>query len=579
MITAAQLPAPFNFYKLMLHSDALHFGYWPQTQPDLSLEQAQHALTDLLLTRFPPAPAQVLDVGCGLGATSAYLSQRGYEVTALAPSAQLIAYAQQHNPGPTYLDCGFLDVHPALEKKAAYDVILLQESLQYIPDLMAVFSKVKTLLKPGGRLVFCDEVSYHLDTRAHSAVHDPVAIEQALGAHGFYVAWHQRIGHNIAPTCAETLRRFEHYRDDLLNADAEHYDHYVRGWRYQEQAYRTKLMGYEAWDVRPSEFIVRGYQEGDENQILPTFNQVFGVARTMAHWHWKYKQNPFGQTFIGSVWQGDNIVAQYAGYPLPLWFEHKLQRTCHGADVFTVPAYRGIGRGQTNLFSRAFRYFSRTHYENKIPFAYGFNTGIPQRLGKLFMAHHFPAPVYQWEISAARLNTLSPWRNKLRGIAIKHQRDIGTWADKIFESAKHDYGALIARTRDYLNWRYTLHPDFDYDFFVVYRWGKPVGWLVGKYSADKFLLGDALFLKNRHTLSAVQAGLNAICRHHHACTTLQAWFSYTPAWWVEILEQTGFKPSRQAQNIDFGVHLVDESISPQDLGKKFYFTWGDSDLF
>jgi cyclopropane fatty-acyl-phospholipid synthase-like methyltransferase len=583
-MAADTLPAPFNFYKLLLDGDAMHFGYWPDDHTDLSLEQAQTALTDLLLTRLPRQDKRkILDVGCGLGATSGLLAQHGHQVTALAPSTALIAYAEHHHPGPRYLACGLLDDAPELALSQHYDVIILQESLQYLADLDAVFSTLKNLLKPQtGRIILCDEVSYDSATRQQSAVHLARDIEQAFSAQGFYVAFHQKIGDKVLPTCRESVKRFTARRTDLIAQCGESVQdllsHYAAGWTFQDHAYRSGQMGYEIWDLRPSHFCVRGYRAGDETHILETFNRVFACNRSLAHWQWKYRDNPFGRYFIGTAWKNDELVAQYAGYPVPLWFEQTLQTTCQGADVFTVPAYRGVGRGATNLFSRAFRYFNRSYYEQRIPFAYGFNTGTAQRLGKLFMAHHFPAQVYEWTLQQPVL-AYHPLRNALTGYRVQHSRDVGAWADSIFATAKYQYAAMIARSAEYLHWRYVQHPDFDYDFFVIYRFGKPVGWWAGKYENNQFLLGDGVFINNAHVDVAMRIGLAAIAHHFKGLDGIRGWFSMTPDWWVKLLKKLGFQAHPQADNLAFGIHLVNETLSPQDIGENFYFTWGDSDLF
>jgi cyclopropane fatty-acyl-phospholipid synthase-like methyltransferase len=57
------LPHPFSFYKPILNSDMLHFGYWDTEKEDISLEEAQQSATELLLKQIPEAPARVLDIG------------------------------------------------------------------------------------------------------------------------------------------------------------------------------------------------------------------------------------------------------------------------------------------------------------------------------------------------------------------------------------------------------------------------------------------------------------------------------------------------------------------------------------
>ncbi|MEW6259849.1 MAG: methyltransferase domain-containing protein, partial [Thermodesulfobacteriota bacterium] len=135
----ATLPEPFHFYRLMLEGDHLHFGLWPEDEPGLPLEEAQQRLFDRMATLLPKAPAGVLDVGCGLGVSAHALGLLGYDVTAIAPTQELIAYARERYGAPNvrFEEAGFLDDDAAFRKRR-YDVLWFQESLQYLHPIDAV---------------------------------------------------------------------------------------------------------------------------------------------------------------------------------------------------------------------------------------------------------------------------------------------------------------------------------------------------------------------------------------------------------------------------------------------------------
>ncbi len=40
-MNTVELPQPFGFYHILTDTDDLHFGYWPEESPGLSLSQAQ----------------------------------------------------------------------------------------------------------------------------------------------------------------------------------------------------------------------------------------------------------------------------------------------------------------------------------------------------------------------------------------------------------------------------------------------------------------------------------------------------------------------------------------------------------
>ncbi len=583
------LPQPFGFYRVLTGNDYLHFSYWSKDNTQLSLSQAQKALSQLLLERFPKPPKRILDVGCGLGAMAGQLADSGFSVVAIAPSYALINYAKHYHPGPEYIACGFLDDHPRLLSPECYDLILFQESLQYFPQLAPVFKKVKELLEPSqGRMVFCDEVSYTPQTKQHSAVHEAKNIERHFAEQGFFVRYHKRIGPEVTPTCEKALKYFKEKRSELLELfgpeSNSEIDHFIQGWTQQQTYYQTGQFGYEVWDIRPSNFPIKTYQTGDETAIINGFKTAFGVSRSQEHWSWKFQHSPFGGPYISTVWDESEIVAHYTAYPVPLWLENCNIMTYQLADTFTLPAYRGIGRGQTSLLGRVCRHFYRLYCEGEIPFFYGFNTNKIQRFGKLFLGYYPVTPVYDWVMTDEILRKFEErtvWYNYLH-YTVSCVENVGDWADSIFTQAKQHYGSLVARNQQYLQWRYQEHPDFRYHFFVVRRWGKAVGWWLVRLENETLIIGDALF--SQKTVQAPQAGLRAMLHFFKQQKSvkiqkIQGWFSRTPAWWNDVLEELGFKPQRQSQNLDFGITSFNDDFDPEQFGKNFYFTQGDSDLF
>src|SRR5205823_5833786 len=70
----------------------LHYGLFEQ--PDESIDAAQERSTELLLSRLPPPPARLLDVGVGLGTTLARLRELGYDAEGITPDAKQAAMAR-----------------------------------------------------------------------------------------------------------------------------------------------------------------------------------------------------------------------------------------------------------------------------------------------------------------------------------------------------------------------------------------------------------------------------------------------------------------------------------------------------
>jgi SAM-dependent methyltransferase len=582
------LPQPFGFYHILTDTDDLHFGYWPEEDPGLSLSRAQQALTALLFELFPQPPARILDVGCGLGATAGDLSARGYEVSAIAPSHELIVFAEQYHPGPKYLSCGFLEDHQLLDTPQLYDLILFQESLQYFPQLAPVFQKAKKLLVSQGRIVLCDEVSYSPRTREKSAVHSAGEIERCLGEAGFCIRRHKRIGPQVIKTCREILGLFEKKKESLIRTFGDNakdlVDHYTQGWKKQLDWYSTGCFGYEVWDVRPDRFTLRPYMPGDEEAILEMFQQIFGVQRSMEHWKWEFLRNPFGGPLAITVWDGEELVSHYSAYPVPFWIGDHMTLIHQVGDTMTRPSHRGVGRGPTSLLARMVRLFHRLYCEGRVPFFYGFNTGKHQKFGRMFLRYIPVAPVYEWILDSASLTTLlrqDTWRFSLLGYSAEAVKETKGWAEDFFEKVRGDYGWLVARNASYLKWRYLNHPDYDYTLILVRRWGRPVGWWLGRIEGNTLLIGDALF--DPKIKYAPQVGLASwlrlIWKQGIEITEIRGWFSRHPRWWTERLYKLGFKNQKERQNLDLCVTIFSENLSSEEFSEMMYFTYGDSDLF
>lgn len=128
-------------------------GMYHSLWADWYLPAAMPALEKLFFSRLP-AQARVLDLCCGSGHVTKELLRRGYCVTGVDSSAELIALAMRHLPGVE------LHVQDArcLDLDGKYDAILSTfDSLNHIltlEDLAKVFVRARRVLRPGGFFTF-----------------------------------------------------------------------------------------------------------------------------------------------------------------------------------------------------------------------------------------------------------------------------------------------------------------------------------------------------------------------------------------------------------------------------------------
>lgn len=98
-----------------------------------------------------PEGASILDIGCGAGVKSKYLSNKGFKVTGMDFSEKMIEIAKREVPN---VDFVVGDIYDLDEYKNKFDAVFAQAVLLHIPKekVMGVLEKFKHKLNPNGVL-------------------------------------------------------------------------------------------------------------------------------------------------------------------------------------------------------------------------------------------------------------------------------------------------------------------------------------------------------------------------------------------------------------------------------------------
>jgi ubiquinone/menaquinone biosynthesis C-methylase UbiE len=110
---------------------------------------SRHRLHQILEKHLPQNGngLRLLDAGCGTGHHMAQLRERGYEVTGVDASKEMLEHARHNNPNSVVLEA---DVEEIPLPDASFDIILSVEVLRHLPRSHKTIAEMSRLLKPGG---------------------------------------------------------------------------------------------------------------------------------------------------------------------------------------------------------------------------------------------------------------------------------------------------------------------------------------------------------------------------------------------------------------------------------------------
>jgi len=115
-----------------------------------------------LMALLPPAPARLLDLGCGTGWTSEFFAKAGYSVVGIDLSIDMIRSARRvrsrSNLEFVVGDC------ESIPTTAAFDVITSYSSLHHVDNISSALASCKKSLKPNGVLIVMEPGEGHAES-------------------------------------------------------------------------------------------------------------------------------------------------------------------------------------------------------------------------------------------------------------------------------------------------------------------------------------------------------------------------------------------------------------------------------
>jgi hypothetical protein len=500
--------------------------------------------TSDLLPHLPSPPASIWVIGRDGDFKTDDLAALGYEVT-LRSSGKYSGDTDdlEKDCAPQNRIDESFDPDEKSLSKGPYDIAVLTDPSNAQPFLHRRLNAVRSLLKPGGTLLFYAEIPDNPVYQREIGITKEVLT--ALYENGFRI--------KAAP----------------------------------KNTRREKEPNFSLAVARRDKVFLRTYREADEQNILPMFQKVFNTHRTMAHWKWKFRDNPFDHHKIAlAVTEDGAIAAHFCGYAVPFY-------SCvggpmeilslQGADTMTHPQFRQMGLGSTSVLSRVATYFFNKFCVDNMPFMYGYNTGNIKKFGERFLGYRYmsPIPFHVLHIDGykrSKLGVLERLARYLSPITVEPVTHMAPDFDHLFNRVCEDYGLLVKKDAAYLKWRYLDCPDRKHRLFAVKVRGRLVGWSVFSLREEVLIWGDALFEKK--SAGSVAAMIDDLLKNHFPNTKrIEGWFSKRPNWWSKTLASAGFEVTEDPNELAAGIIFFDDSFTLSFVDRNLYYTMGDSDLF
>jgi len=330
---------------------------------------------------------------------------------------------------------------------------------------------------------------------------------------------------------------------------------------------------------------IRPYRNGDEEQILATFNLVFRevcgedyVDRTPEQWQWQYGDNPMGHRISLAVASDGTVVSQYAGVPVLVDTPCGAQRFIHCVDSMTHPRWRG-GLKRPGVFVITGWPFSAHSRRISDAVLYGFPVDIAFRIGSRYLEYHFLRDIDYLVREAGPGVFRAPGGVDIERVDVV-PADIGS----LYRVMRDEKRLLLRRDYRYLDWRYRQNPlRDDYEFWTVRRGGRLVGFLVLK--PTKGLVPDsstvADWLASETDDAAIDALIHVVTRRldeEKLVRSVAVFPEWSPEW--RAFEARGYEKTPSANWLQRRmVYLITGSPLTADvLQEDWWYTLGDSDL-
>ncbi len=357
----------------------------------------------------------------------------------------------------------------------------------------------------------------------------------------------------------------------------------------------------EAKPVRP--WRIERYREGDERAVLDLFQTVFGKSRSLAHWVWQFKDNPYGGPFVSLARREDDgaVVGSYSVMPVMLNVMGRAVLACQSVDTAVHPDHRGqrvfektasdcyawcqsqgvqavVGFPNANSYPG----FVRTLEWRRIafPVQYTLRLGVEGPLRRVVRLPLVPELGGAIHRSVRRIGLVSrrAWLRRLLGggIDFRSSATAPVGYDDLWNAWRSQEVLSIWKDTDYLRWRYDRNPDHRFTYFSLSRGAELLALAIG-VELDATLVLCEWMVRGRDAVVgqrlAAEIGLHALARGMDAVSFL--------GWDAGAFDDAfaGFRRQKSYANVFCG-RAFDQGVLAEllPLPHNWTVTFGDGDF-
>ncbi len=210
---------------------------------------------------------------------------------------------------------------------------------------------------------------------------------------------------------------------------------------------------------------LRPYQPGDETALLAGHNRIFGTERSLAHWQWKFRDNPTGliHTML-AVHEDDGIVGAYVTMPARVRVDGNEVIAGQCVDLWVLPEHRRAGPRPGLFVNMALAHYEQWggKGEGQNAFHYGWPIAT-WRIGQRYLKYEM---VRDWDFLFRQVPEGGlPPRAVPTDLQVRQVHRFDADTDALWTRLQDASRLAIVRDAKYLNWRFADAHDVAYELW------------------------------------------------------------------------------------------------------------------